>query len=225
MSGIYSILNKLASSESINAVVSKTAMQPMPGGQPMPPEGAPADPMQDPMMMAAQGADPAAMMAGAGMPVDPAMAVAGGAAPGGVVPAEGADPAMAGGAMPLPPEIQAAIDQAVQAATGGNGGGNSGEGGKTGGKAQKTEEALAGINAKLDKVIGFLIGSGKITPEEAEDVEAVGTPTPEMAAQPMIPDEMLGAAVEKGASDDNSKTDILSAMSTLRSFVDSQNRS
>jgi hypothetical protein len=91
----------------------KKAFQPMPGGQPPMPAGAPAGAPMDPAMAQGGGMpmDPA-MAQGGGMPMDPAMA---GGAP--IDPATGMpmDPAAMGGGVPMDP---AAAGMPVDPATG-----------------------------------------------------------------------------------------------------------
>jgi hypothetical protein len=208
VSGINDTLLKIANA-TLNGEVKK-AFVPMPGGG----GGAPVDPMammggggappMDPgMMPAAAGMDPAAAMAGAGMPVDPAMAMAGGAE--GAAPvdpmtgmpmdpaAAGGDPAAAGGAEqpPIDPALQAAIDEAVSKATGGAGGGAPAEGKpKSGGKVDP--EAFAAMQADmsemkgmLQKAIGFLMGTGQLPAEDA--APQMGEADQQPPAEPIVP--------------------------------------
>lgn len=175
--GLSAILSQIAQSQ---RQAEKRAFVPMPGGEAAPaPAGDPAagamggmPPGVDPMMMAAaQGMPPAEMMAAQGAPVDPAMAMAAGTP---------VDPAAAGAAPAgaVPPEIQAAIDQAVQAAVGK--GGNGGAGAGTGGKA-KADERLAKIESMLSQVLGVLVGRGEL-PEAALEVNATESEAPAAAA-------------------------------------------
>jgi len=118
----------------------------------VPPAGDPAAgggaPPMDPMA-AGGGAPPMdPMAAGAMPPGDPAMA-AGGAVPPMDPMAGGMPPGGGGGA--VPPEIQAAIDQAVQAAMGGQGGAGAGAGAGPGaGGAKKIDPAF--IYMELSRV-------------------------------------------------------------------------
>ena len=183
--GIYAIFEKIAGP--------KSAFVPMPGGAA--PE-APMDPAmagQDPAMMAAAtGTPPPELMAQAGMQVDPAMAAAGGAPlPEGMAPPM--DPA-AGGGMPIPPEIQAAIDQAVAASTGGGGGSGGGGGGKGSAKADQ----LGNIETMLTKVIGLLVGQG-LLPKEDLGID-LNTGTTSEAPPEAAVSGSLGGPVESSAA-------------------------
>ena len=191
--GIYAIFEKIAGE--------KKSFVPMPEGgapaeAPMDPAMAGGAPMDPAMMAAAQGTPPPEMMAAAGMPVDPAMAAAGGAPlPEGMMPPM--DPA-AGGAMPIPPEIQAAIDQAV-ASSGGGGGGGGGSAAGGGGAKGKVDERLASIESMLNKLTGVLIGRGELPPEDLNlgDAQEIPSEAPPEAA--MNPASMGGPVAEEPA--------------------------
>lgn len=168
--GINGVLLRLA-----NIALEKRAQgggfvpAPAMGGDPsMQGGGAPGGPMGpgvDPMMQAAQGMDPAAMMAMQGQPVDPGLAMAGGAT--GMPPPS--DPAAGGApAAGIDPGIQAAIDAAIQKAMGGAAGGGA-AGGKGGGKNVMMAD-IAEIKSLLNKVLGVMVGSGKLPATDLGDV-------------------------------------------------------
>jgi len=177
MAGINDVLMRLAAASLSRE---KRAFVPQPD---MAAGGDPAAAGQDPMAMVAQGADPAAIMAAQGQPVDPMMAQAGGAS--GVPPM---DPSMMGGAgappvggapspiMPIDPAIQAAIDQSIQAATGGGAAGGKGAPG-----APSKKDKIDEIHTMLTKVIGVLVGRGLLSPQELGGV--VGQASQDQAEQ------------------------------------------
>jgi hypothetical protein len=171
MAGINDVLMRLAAA---SLTRDKQAFVPQPDMAAA--GGDPAAMGQDPMAMAAQGADPAAIMAAQGQPVDPMMAMAGGASgmpPAGAAPAGGAPSPV----MPIDPAIQSAIDQAVQAATGGAGG----AGGKGAPGAPSKKDKLDEIHTMLTKVVGVLVGRGLLSPQELGGV--VGQASMDQAEQ------------------------------------------
>jgi len=171
-------------------------MPPMGGGAGGPPMGPGADPA---MLAAAQGMPPAEMMAQMGGQVDPAMAAAGGASvppP----PMPGGDPmAAAGGAPPIDPAMQAAIDSAVQKAMGGAPGAN---GGGKGGAKNQMQADIAEIKGLLNKVLGVMVGAGKLPATELGDVgnqPGEGVPPEQKAAHHLgsVADEVPAANMER----------------------------
>ena len=209
--GINSVLLRLA-----NIALEKRAQgggfvpAPAMGGDPSmqgggAPAGGPMGPGVDPaMMQAAQGMDPAAIMAAQGQQVDPAMAAAGGATG---MPPPG-DPAAGGAGAPPPgidPNIQAAIDAAIQKAMGGAAGGAGGKGGS--GKNVMMAD-IAEIKSLLNKVLGVMVGSGKLP---ATDLGEVGSqPGEGVPAEQKV--ASMGAAVMSEASQErvaNSLADLI----------------
>jgi hypothetical protein len=190
----------------------------MMGAPPMDPAMMGAPPMDPSMMPAAVGMDPAAAMAGAGMPVDPAMAMAGGAP--GAAPidpmtgmpmdpaAMGGDPAAAGGQPAIDPALQAAIDESIAKAMGGAGGGGAGGEKPKGSGSGKVDPAMFGalqsdvseMKGMLHKVTGYLMGAGRISPEEGQAM-AGGLGEGDVAASSPAP--VAAEPAEKVASSKN----------------------
>jgi len=230
MSGLHSILTKLAED------YKKQAFVPMPGGEAqMDPAmaqggGMPMDPSMggmDPAMMGAQGGmpmdpsmggmDPAMMaavsgqagipemMAAQGAPVDPAMAMAGGAPlPEGMMPGAGAAPE---GAMPEDPAI-------------------SGEAKAT--KKNEKEvlnERLANMEAMLNTLMGVLLGKGMVEQSKVPVANSIDTEaSPEsILDQVGAPSEQVGEpAPPKMASEkkDNGNEKEAAINGTARYFAD-----
>lgn len=204
-SGINGILLRLAQSALEKQAQGEGFVPaPPPGGGPGgTPPGAP--PGMDPSMMAAQGMPPAEMLAQMGAQVDPAMAAAGGASvppP----PMPGGDPAAAAGgapmgAPPIDPSMQAAIDGAVQKAMGGAPGAG-GKGGAGGAKNQMQAD-IAEIKSLLNKVLGVMVGAGKLPATELGDMGSQtgeGVPPEQKVAHylgSVVQDEMPAANQER----------------------------
>jgi hypothetical protein len=204
MDGINAVLLKLANA-SLSGTT-KRSFAPMPGGMPpmdpsmggMPPMdpaaagGMPPPPMDPNMMPAALGMDPATAMAGAGVPMDPSMAMAGGASvdpmTGAVAGAPAPAPAPAPEMPAIDPALQAAIDEAVAKATGKGGESPDGKP-KTGGKVSPEafmalQSDVAEMKGMLQKAIGYLMGAGKMAPEDPEGDSLGAADTPVTGPSP-----------------------------------------
>ena len=222
MGGLNQVLLKLA--QAGMARNEKAAFVPM-VGDPSQGGGQPAggDPAQDPMAMAAQGQDPAAIMAAQGQPVDPNVAAAGGATgmpPAGGPPAGGA-PAGAPQAAPIDPTIQAAIDQSIQTAMSQQGGGAGGAGAGKGGKNELNLKVNE-IHTMLTKILGVLVGKGEIPAEElglvaSRDQSAAGVPAEQKmaAAAGQAPEPMGQSVVEAAPLSQEAQEKVGNALANL----------
>jgi hypothetical protein len=204
MAGINETLLRIASAK-LGGDFTKRSFQPMPGGAaPMPPMDPGMDPamagMDPSMMPAAMGMDPAQAMAAQGLPMDPAMAMAGGVAPGMAMDmapdmnrqGQPIDPGAGGGLEGIDPALQAAIDEAVAKATGGSGEPKTRSAGKISPEefaAMRTD--VGEMKGMLQKVIGFLMGTGQMKEEAlaAPSLGAADAPPP-----PVVPPEKTAAA-------------------------------